>query len=202
MKKSLLLSVVSVAGAAALVGGMTLASFNDTEASEFPSLVAAGTIELDQQGVTSPLWVTNMKPGDVAEFTINLQNEGSLNGDLFARIARVTGIEDGCDVRDGWIDPERVESVVDNNCGDLTSGGDLAKYLSYEVVLPDGTVVPLPVVAEIPLGALASHLSADYILRVKFNDTGLDPDRWSIAQQNDAQGDGATIQLQFSLVQS
>ena len=31
MKKSLLLSAISVAGAAALVGGMTFASFNDYE---------------------------------------------------------------------------------------------------------------------------------------------------------------------------
>ena len=198
MKKTLLLSAASVAGAAALVGGMTIAAFNDTEVQQWPAAVAAGTLELDQQGITQPAWVTNMKPGDVADFTIDLQNEGTLDGHLYAALNNVVGFEDGCDVRDGMFDPARVESMVDSNCWDRMSGGDLVQYLDIAVVTPSGDVYPIVGSAEVDLGALPADTADDYILRVTFHDPGAG-DKWVIDPQNAAQGDGATIQLKFAL---
>lgn len=200
MKKSLLLSAVSVAGAAALVGSMTFAAFNDTEISQYPSAVAAGTIELDQVGITEPMWVKNMTPGQTAEFVITLENEGTLAGDLFGKVYSIRGTEDGCDVAQGMWDPARVESVVDHDCWNVMSGGDLLEYLDIVLVTPDDTEVPLSIGGdEIALGALGPLDQGDYVLKVTFRDEPL-ADKWVIDPQNKAQGDGACIQLQFALV--
>lgn len=199
MKKTLLLSAVSVAGAAALVGGMTFAAFNDTELAKYPSAVAAGTLELDQEGVTEPAWVLNMSPGQTAEFAIDLENEGTLDGTLYAKIHSITGHEDGCDVADGMWDPERVESVVDMDCWNVWSPGDLVEYLDIVLVAPDATEVDLTTGAEVNLGALAAHGDGTYMLKVTFRDAPL-ADKWVIDQQNKAQGDSACIQLKFALV--
>ena len=201
MKKSLLLSATSVAGAAALVGGMTIAAFNDTETASFPSPVVAGSLELDQKGLTMPLLVDNMKPGDHADFTIKLENEGTLPGVLYGMLAEVKGIEDGCEVRDGLIDLERVEAQVDGDCGNVFSGGDLEQYLEYEFVLPGGQVVPATETAEVGLGGLDGSTEGSYVLRVRFRNDPM-ADKWVVQQQNDAQGDGAVITLKFALVQS
>lgn len=198
MKKSLLLSAVSVAGAAALVGGMTIAAFNDTEVQQFPAAVAAGTLELDQQGITSPAWVNNMKPGDVADFTIDLENEGTLDGNLFAAINVVRGFEDGCDVADGMWDPARVESVVDPDCWNVFGEGDLTQYLDLSIITPGGDEYALTGSTEVDLGALAASSAGDYTLRVVFRDIPL-ADMWVIDPQNAAQGDRASVQLKFAL---
>lgn len=209
MKKTLLLSAVSVAGAAALVGSMTLAAFNDYEDVAGPH-VAAGTIELDQYGDPAmwPLTISNMAPGDTFEFPVVLENEGSLDGHLYGRVESIHGIEDGCDVRDldwgQWHDPARVESVVDPDCSNLWSGGDLLKYLKVELIVP-GDPTPIDLMdagdGEFLVNALAAHAKTTYTVRVTFENEPLAlADIYEVAQQNDAQGDGACITLKFALV--
>jgi len=207
MKKTLLLSAVSVAGAAALVGSMTFAAFNDYEDVTGPH-VAAGTIELDQWGNEAPwpLTVSNMVPGDTVSFPVVLENEGTLDGTLYGKVDSIVGKEDGCDVRDldPWqmSDPARVEGVVDPNCSNLWSGGDLMKYLTIELTGP-GIAAPIDLMNAGPneflLTQLAAHTHTEYTVTVTFVDEPL-PDVYTIAQQNDAQGDGVCITLKFAIV--
>ena len=207
MKKTLLLSAVSVAGAAALVGSMTFAAFNDYEDVAGPR-VAAGTIELDQWGNEAPwpLTIGNMVPGDTVSFPVVLENEGSLDGTLYGMVDSIVGKEDGCDVRDldPWQmgDPARVEGVVDPDCSNPWSGGDLMKYLTIELTGP-GIAAPIDLMNAGPneflLTTLAAHTHTEYTVTVTFVDEPL-PDVYTIAQQNDAQGDGVCITLKFAIV--
>ena len=207
MKKTLLLSAVSVAGAAALVGSMTFAAFNDYEDVAGPH-VAAGTIELDQWGDPAfwPLTLTNMVPGDSLSFPVVLENEGTLDGTLYGKVQSIVGMEDGCDVRDldPWQmgDPARVESVVDPDCSNPWSGGDLTKYLTIELTGP-GIMAPIDLMNAGPneflLTQLAAHTHSEYTVTVTFADAPL-PDVYTIAQQNDAQGDSVSITLKFAIV--
>lgn len=186
---------------------MTLAAFNDIEDVTGPT-VAAGTIELDQMGDPAlwPLVVGNMAPGDSVSFPVVLENEGTLDGTLYGKVQSIVGWEDGCDVRDldpgQWIDPARVESVVDPDCGNPFSGGDLVKYLSIELTGP-GIAAPVDLMNAGPneflLTGLAAHANAEYTVTVTFADEDL-PDVYTIAQQNDAQGDGVSIALRFAIV--
>ncbi len=207
MRKTLLLSAISVAGAAALVGTMTFAAFNDYEDVAGPH-VAAGTIELDQWGNPSflPITMTNMAPGDSVSFPVVLENEGTLDGTLYGKVQSIIGQEDGCDVRDldpmQWTDPARVESVVDPDCTNPWSGGDLMKYLTIELTGP-GIAAPVDLANAGPneflLTQLAAHSHAEYTVTVTFVDEPL-PDVYTIAQQNDAQGDSVCITLKFAIV--
>lgn len=207
MKKTLLLSAASVAGAAALVGSMAFAAFNDYEDVRGPS-VAAGTIELDQWGDPTlwPLTVSNMAPGESVSFPVTLENEGSLDGTLYGKVDSIVGKEDGCDVDDldpgQWQDPARVEAMVDPDCANLWSGGDLAKYLTIELTGP-GIATPVDLMGaganEFLLTGLAAHATATYTVTVTFVNEPL-ADVYTIAQQNDAQGDGVSITLKFALV--
>lgn len=207
MKKTLLLSAVSVAGAAALVGSMTFAAFNDYEDVAGPH-VAAGTIELDQWGNEAPwpLTISNMVPGDEVSFPVVLENEGTLDGTLYGKVDSIIGKEDGCDVRDldPWQmgDPARVEGVVDPDCGNLWSGGDLVQYLTIELSGP-GIAEPIDLMNagsnDFLLTTLAAHTHTEYTVTVTFVDEPL-PDVYTIAHQNDAQGDGVCITLKFAIV--
>lgn len=207
MKKTLLLSAASVAGAAALVASMTFAAFNDYEDVAGPS-IAAGTIELDQWGDPAPwpITISNMAPGDSVSFPVKLENEGTLNGTLYGKVDSIIGIEDGCDVRDldpgQWYDPALVEAVVDPDCGNPWSQGDLMKYLTVELTGP-GIAAPIDLMNAGPneflLTGLKAHATATYWVTVTFVNEAL-PDVYTIAQQNDAQGDGVSIALRFAIV--
>ncbi len=206
MNRTLLISAGSIAGAAALVGGMTFASFNDTQVSMLPSVVSAGTLQLNQEGLTDPIQFKDMKPGDVANFTIDLRNAGTLAGNLYAKVNSVVGFEDGCDVKPGSISDAltetQVERIVDTNCMNLLSGGDLTKYLSYSMVDGDGEhQMAADGSGNVDLGALAAKATGSYTLRVKFANEAM-ADGFTVQQQNDAQGDGAALTLKFALVQS
>lgn len=210
MKKTLLLSAVSVAGAAALVGSMTFAAFNDYEDVLGPN-VAAGTIELDQWGtqVPWPIMVSNLAPGDSITFPVVLENEGTLDGTLYGKVQSIIGHEDGCDVNDldPWQfgDPARVEGVVDPNCA-LPSGseGDLVKYLSIELTGP-GIASPIDLMSAGPneflLTDLAARTHTEYTVTVTFDDVDQPlADVYTISHQNDAQGDSVLITLKFAIV--
>ncbi|GEN79045.1 TasA family protein [Actinotalea fermentans] len=208
MKKTLLLSAVSVAGAAALVGSMTFAAFNDYEDVAGPR-VAAGTIELDQWGTQMPFPVTvsNMAPGDVVDIPVVLENEGTLPGHLYGKVDSLVGTEDGCDVRDldGFqiFDPARVERATGDDCDNLWSPGDLMEYLTIELLVPGGDPIDLANAGpdDFLVAPMAAHAIQHYTVRVTFENTPLvGDDVYTIDPQNKAQGDGATINLKFALV--
>ena len=122
----------------------------------------------------------------------NLQNEGTLDwAPCSPGITDLTGSEDGCVVDDSSMmqgfDWARVEGVVDPDCWNTHSEGDLVKYLTSPIKTPSGAVKALPASGEVRLGALMAEESGDYVVRVKFDDTGLDT-KWEVDQQNDAPG--------------
>ena len=90
---ALLSSMILVMLASMLVGAGTVAYFNDTETVS-GNTFSAGTLDLevnDENPWTSTLIsVSNMKPGDTGEVTIELENLGSLDGYVCMWIKDVT----------------------------------------------------------------------------------------------------------------
>lgn len=122
-----LVGIVAIGVAAALAGAGTMALFNDTEQIE-DNKVSAGTLDLAVDGTngeaTTMLNVTNAKPGDSGAETINLSNEGSIDGYVDLQVEDAVNKEG-----------ENPEPEPDTNVsGDL--GGELELTVSA-----DGTTV-------------------------------------------------------------
>jgi len=91
--KSILISILMITLLAVVVGIGTVAYFSDIETST-GNKFAAGTLDLvvnDQNPWTStPISVSNMKPGDSSSVVIKLQNAGSIDGYVSMWIKDVT----------------------------------------------------------------------------------------------------------------
>jgi predicted ribosomally synthesized peptide with SipW-like signal peptide len=205
MKKSLLLSAFSVAGAAALVGGMTYASFNDYEDVDLPT-VAAGTLELDLDGpITSSVDIpSDWEPGETLDLTIPLENTGTIDGHVWVQVLGFYGIEDGCQVVPG----HSVENGIDTDCWNLFSGGDLAQYLDLSMADGWGTAFgDLDLSGDpLDLGPLPAGSGSDFVLHLTFANVDAYDDDGNLkifdhSSQNDAQGDKVKVFLKFGLTQ-
>ena len=89
INSKILLSVASIAAAAALVIGATFAFFSDEETSS-DNVFASGTLDLklsddtpetDQDGVSASFGGTDLAPGDSVSGQLRLKNAGTVNGD-------------------------------------------------------------------------------------------------------------------------
>lgn len=81
MKNRVLVIALVVAMAAALIGGGTMAWFNDQDSAE-PVAFQAGTllIDIQDEGVTTTgINLENLNPGDVFEYTFDVANVGTKN---------------------------------------------------------------------------------------------------------------------------
>src|SRR3989344_1481570 len=85
INSKILLSVASIAAAAALVIGATFAYFSDSETSS-GNVFSAGTVDLvlsddnetDLDGVTATFGAADMAPGECTTGTLNIKNAGSI----------------------------------------------------------------------------------------------------------------------------
>ncbi len=103
------IGVAAAAAAVLAVGAGTYASFTDTE--DLPNTTfAAGSLNLVIGGTitTSPFEYTNLKPGDVRNETLTIDNSGTIDGKLTFTVG-VSGTEGTC------VEPE---TDVEKTCDD------------------------------------------------------------------------------------
>lgn len=91
MRKRIVVSMLVIALAAALLGGAAFAWFTDEE--KVTANFTAGTLDLAAPVATS-LEVTNMAPGDHQDWTVTIENAGTL--DMYYRLFFEGGISGGC----------------------------------------------------------------------------------------------------------
>lgn len=113
-------------------GGATYAIFSDTETST-GNTFTAGTLDLkvDNQDDSNIVHVTlsNMKPGDTANYQWVLSNAGSLTGKPWIEITNVVNNDNNCN------DPEI--AAPDTTCGNPGLGdGELGDYLMMKLNAP------------------------------------------------------------------
>jgi len=98
----LMIGVVTMA-----VGMGTYAYFSDTETSA-DNTFTAGTLDLtvnNENPLTSKLFdFSNVKPGDNGSITVNVCNNGTIDGGLVMCIKNLTNYENGCTEPEGLID--------------------------------------------------------------------------------------------------
>ncbi|MDD4659004.1 MAG: TasA family protein [Eubacteriales bacterium] len=87
MRKRVVVSMLVIALAAALLGGAAFAWFTDSDSAA--ANFTAGTIKLGKP-VATGLEVTNMAPGDHQDWTVTIQNDGTL--DMYYRLSFSGGI--------------------------------------------------------------------------------------------------------------
>ena len=140
MRRKLLLSSISIAATATLLGAGAFAKFHDEEQTATHS-IAAGTLDLkilngDQPDASyaeyAPINVTNAKPGDANANPapqVHFKNVGTLPGKLSLKVVMDSNAENG---------------IVEPELGDPTAGvGELgdALHLSIDGI---GTMIDLP----------------------------------------------------------
>jgi predicted ribosomally synthesized peptide with SipW-like signal peptide len=143
MSRKLLLSSISIAAAASLIGVGAYAKFSDSEQTATHS-IAAGTLDLKilngEQPDSSypeyaPISVTNAKPGDHALSPVpqvHFKNVGSLPGRLSVRVVMDTNAENG---------------IVEPELGDPTEGvGELGDEMLVSID-GIGTMINQPLTA-------------------------------------------------------
>ena len=130
--KKILLSLLTVGLVATVATGATRAYFSDTETS-FDNTFSAGTLDLkvDDQDDPNIVHVTlsNMKPGDTANYQWVLSNAGSLAGKPWVEITNVKNYDNDCN------EPEL--DVPDATCGIPGLGeGELGQFLMMQLNAP------------------------------------------------------------------
>lgn len=127
--KRILLSVFSISLALVLAVGATVAVFSDTETSE-GNTFTAGTLDLkvdgeDDGSTVAHIELSDMKPGDTAQYQWTLSNTGSLSGQPWIEIVNLVDNDNNCN---------EPESDVDGSCGDPGPGeGELSPNLLMQI---------------------------------------------------------------------
>ena len=196
--KKLLLSISLMCVASVLAIGATTSYFSDTEVSG-ENTFTAGTLDLKLDGGDSDIVkfnVGSMRPGSQPKGTFRLMNLGTLPGELILSGVIVT-------------DFENVLTEPEIAAGDTTGGaleGELSSVVNLRIfhdINKDGWIsTGEPVV----FNSKVNNLSAPIVLMN--NIASMDEqnfvfifDWWNTADDNMAQGDSFTLDLEFTLQQ-
>jgi len=192
--------------AAAAAGAGTYAAFSDTEESNDNSL-SAGTLDLTA-GDTNTISFTSsdIKPTDDGTADLDLNNSGSVNGDLSIEVSSVKSTEGD--------DTDSETNTDTNDGGELDDQLEIALWLG-EGGSDDNTMDSSDVALESDPststgskvfdtaanydGASWSNVITDFSGPVTFNVEWKFPDQ---NNNNAAQGDDLTVDFTFDLVQS
>lgn len=190
-----------------LVGGGTWAFFSDPETTTGNTL-SAGTLSLSvesEESWSTPVTFADLQPGAAAQQTvIDLENTGSLSGDLYMKISSVvpstgTGVypTSGGDANAASSEPEY---VAEGGPGDWVAINDIDTQLTLAVdTTESGVITGLDSVllSAVPVGWTAVETSwiTAGTLTLNFGAT------FSTAADNEYQGDDVTFTIEFMLVQ-
>jgi hypothetical protein len=170
-----LLALAALTASVAVAVGSS-ASFSASSANP-SNTFAAGTLTiLNSKEGTAVLTASNMKPGDSATGTVDVQNTGSLSG-VFTLAKSGVVDSDGTNPLSAKLD------LVVKDCGDFSSGtptcdaGDPQKY--------SGTISAMGTVA---LGTFAANEKHRYEFTVTFNSSA----------NNNYQGDTSSVQFDWN----
>lgn len=204
----ILVSLLMIGVVMGIAGAGTWAYFSDTEQVN-NNQFTAGTLDLvvtdSQTGSQLPFVVTNVKPGDLGSEAREVQNVGTLPGDLYVKIKNVVNTEE--------INPESETDITEP--GDLGANLEVALWLDVgrngifdngDIGLrADGTNYnPSTVLQYAPLN---SYPSAFKLLRAPMP-SGVPGDdiiiNWNVPSivGNDIQGDKVTFDIELVLNQA
>lgn len=211
MKAQILASLLTIGVAATMLGVGTVAYFSDTETST-GNILQAGTLDLilEESGGTSPITLTNMKPGDTVTGSITVTNAGSLAGSLYAT--------------SWYVESDGVTTAPDGTGLDM-SDDDVAKMLLITAFtadeadilsqIPDtdgnGKITVYDMVNDTSGVTLAEYPSPGQLGTWYSYDTNMTADeshvysltiKFDTAAGNDYQGDGITLTFEFLLTQA
>ncbi|GAA3246429.1 hypothetical protein GCM10017691_54510 [Pseudonocardia petroleophila] len=174
------IGVAAVAAAAIALGAGTYAAFSDTEQAPNATF-AAGTLNLTVGAPTpaTPVVISNLKPGDLQNFSIEVDNTGTVDGNLTASYT-VSGTENGC---------AEPETDAERPCDD---GSELLEQLIFVYQGSDAGPVTAAQNTSIPLGALPA---VDAPKTINF---GV---RLPASATNEVMTDTATLSITFTLTQ-
>jgi len=129
--KKILISLTILATSAAIISGITIAYFSDTETSE-NNTFATGTMDLDIYGGDAPvttMTLLNKAPGDSgAEIGTTLKNSGSLAGELDVAVGAVTNYP----CTDTTYGKHDGTEYCTSNAGSLGANAEMALYIDID----------------------------------------------------------------------
>jgi predicted ribosomally synthesized peptide with SipW-like signal peptide len=206
MKRSILMSLLVIGAVAAVIGGATLAVFNDTETST-GNTFAGGTLDLEYD-INGGEWmngddgvaitVDNMKPSDKGEVTMSFHNAGSLDGDLTVTLNNVVDLDNGQN------EPELAAGDDSSSVGELSSQLGIVVWIDDgdnlleegETALYDGKLDAIPGgELEVDMGVLEPSVPKYLAIAWHLQDEEGD-------LNNLVQSDSVSFDLTFDLVQS
>lgn len=182
--QSLWASVLVIGLAASVAGAGTFAQFSDTETSA-SNTIQAGTLDLTPDGPAAILdssVASNMAPGSLAASSLDVTNDGSIDGDLDLKVKNVANNEGN--------NPESET--------DTSSPGDLGDEV-FVAVSVDGTVA-LNDTANNLDGSFANDVAT---LAANGGTSTVELQAYLPSTAgNDVQGDEVTFDLELQLGQS
>ena len=186
--KKILFSILVIGAIGAVVAGVTIAYFSDTETSQ-DNTFGAGTLDLTVDGNDDPnifhFDVQNVAPGDHGEYTWVPKNyNGTLDGKISLEIGAIRNNDNGC------TEPET--NLGDYSCG--SAGGELGENLEVRLVRTDGAGNELNLITKTGLGAACGGSCTDGWVTLN-SSTGIYPDLWTLP----AGDGGSTVKLEWRI---
>ncbi|WP_339104965.1 TasA family protein [Haloterrigena salinisoli] len=198
-RRKVLGSIGLIGAGSAAAGAGTMAYFSDTEEST-GNTVSAGTLDLElSTQANAPISVPDAKPGDTGNAVWQLNNAGSIDGgDIELDVINVVSLENG------YEDPEPVDDDGD---------GELDDYLKVEVGIdPDyandtdlGDGDENDVLSKANIHTVASNGPQSAEEGLSTSETKYLYVKWEFpnnGNQNDAQGDQVTFDVEVALKQN
>jgi hypothetical protein len=202
--KKLVIASAAMGGAALIAFGAsgTFASYNDQTVQNVGAVAADSVVVNSWDKTTAEMASTPLSPGDSVVRAYYVRNSGTAAGRPNAQLLNVTNKDDGC--------TSESEKATYDDC-DSPTKGDLAAQVSvgYTVFAPTGTDCVAPTTGYKPIGMVndiigtsvfaptVPQLAAGAAECVAFQLTFVDG-----ANNNKAQGDSFTAQIQFGLEQA
>lgn len=196
MKKRILLSIMTIAMTATIITGATTTYFSDKETS-VGNTFTAGKLDLQIDGKDENVIkfnATNMKPGSQPVARYTLKNAGTINGYLDISNIVVTDFENGL------TDPEVEAGDITSEEGELSSIINIRLYFDNDkdgyystgdTMIYNGKMGDMPESFDCnKLIAAGEEIRLNAIV-----------DWWSTNNDNLAQSDSTTLDLEFTLNQ-
>lgn len=174
----------SAVSAAVVMTGASSAFFFDLEQHK-GNEINAGTLDLMtlvDGSYKEPITIKDMQPGDSKTFTVTVKNEGSVAGDLYADIVKVSDLENG---------------VMEPETGDTDATGELGGLLQVNVAgIGSANIDTVAAQGPWKLATIAGHApSSSYKVTVSLPEG-------ERGEYNNIMSDSYTFDIDLGLVQA